>query len=239
MGELSYIFRLNHACGDMMDFNAFIPDPNWHRTFEVSGSYTLENLSSIILDILDWDCCHLYKFKIKNIYYAELGFDVPIIIDWAGKYISCDISIEDLSFNANDEFTYLYDFGDMNRFVLRIMEIRKIKERIQPTLLTYDGENLVQYPYQYEIDNDNDVEEKEINGIKNKLPSISFTHSLNKAYKHHVRFIHSRDKKILEKWRNSNDKEKWQKAVIILDNWTLDINQISLKIECLSKREIS
>ncbi|MCI0620648.1 MAG: plasmid pRiA4b ORF-3 family protein [Acidobacteria bacterium] len=45
--------------------------PNWSREFTVSGKATLEQLSGIILDILDWDSFHLYEFRIHNRVYAE------------------------------------------------------------------------------------------------------------------------------------------------------------------------
>ncbi|MGA1871868.1 MAG: IS630 family transposase [bacterium] len=46
-----------------------------------------------------------------------------------------------------------------------------------------------------------------------------------------IRFIQDKDREILEKWRKSNNKKRWQKAISILEFDTLSIDQISLKTE--------
>ena len=48
--------------------------PNWSREFTVSGKTTLEQLSEIILKVLDWDSLHLYEFRIHNKVYAHMVF---------------------------------------------------------------------------------------------------------------------------------------------------------------------
>jgi hypothetical protein len=37
--------------------------PNWHRDFEIADKTTLEQLATIILQILGWSEDHLYEFK--------------------------------------------------------------------------------------------------------------------------------------------------------------------------------
>ena len=39
------------------------------------------------------------------------------------------------------------------------------------------------------------------------------------------------DRETLAKWRKSNDKGLWQKAVAILENWSLSLEEIARKIE--------
>jgi hypothetical protein len=49
--------------------------PDWYRDFAISGQNTLEQLSSVILMILDWNPDHLYEFRIGGRLYAYLGED--------------------------------------------------------------------------------------------------------------------------------------------------------------------
>ena len=46
-----------------------------------------------------------------------------------------------------------------------------------------------------------------------------------------VRFVRGADRETLAKWRKSNDRQLWQKAVAILENWSLSLEEISRKIE--------
>lgn len=46
-----------------------------------------------------------------------------------------------------------------------------------------------------------------------------------------VRFIRRDERMILEEWRKSKNRKKWEKAVAILENWNMDIEELSLKIE--------
>jgi len=46
-----------------------------------------------------------------------------------------------------------------------------------------------------------------------------------------VRFVRGADRETLAQWRKSNDKRRWQKAVAILENWSLPLEEIAKKIE--------
>ena len=46
-----------------------------------------------------------------------------------------------------------------------------------------------------------------------------------------VRFILARDRERLRKWRKSDNKKLWERAVVILDNWDLTPQELSRKIE--------
>ena len=45
---------------------------DWYRDFAISGQNTLEQLSSVVLKILDWDPNDLYEFRIGDRLYADL-----------------------------------------------------------------------------------------------------------------------------------------------------------------------
>jgi len=46
-----------------------------------------------------------------------------------------------------------------------------------------------------------------------------------------IKSLKNSDREILQKWRKSNDKKKWERAVAVLENSNLSLEQISLKIE--------
>jgi hypothetical protein len=72
----TYSLRIEYAPDAAGDLPTSDQDllPNWSREFTVSGKTTLEQLSEIILDILDWDSLHLYEFRIDNRVYAHMVF---------------------------------------------------------------------------------------------------------------------------------------------------------------------
>ena len=201
---------------------------DWNRIFEVPNSITLEHLNSIIQTILDWDEAHLYTFQIKNNHYAFMGNDFPCILGFTKhKYLSCDIKLYELKLRINDEIFYDYDFGDKHKFKLQILEISDTDSPNQPKLISFQGYNIEQYPdissnIFFELNNDS---------ISKRLFNEIDYFDWAKEYRHIIRFIHIDDYKTLQKWRNSKDKIKWEKAVVILENWEKNLQTISEKIE--------
>ena len=65
----SYLFNLQYAGGFAADFTI---KPDWFRMFEVPNKITLENLSQVILSILNWDDGHLHVFRVVNRNYAYI-----------------------------------------------------------------------------------------------------------------------------------------------------------------------
>ncbi|MDM8538329.1 hypothetical protein QUF70_16360, partial [Desulfobacterales bacterium HSG17] len=121
----------------------FLEKETWHRIFEVPDYVTLEILSSIIQQILGWDESHLYIFKIKNIQHAFMGWDMPVILNLVfkeEKYLSCDIKLKNLNLCIDEQFFYDYDFGDQQKFSLKIQNKTITKNHPSfPKLLSYNG----------------------------------------------------------------------------------------------------
>lgn len=120
--------------------------PGWHREFEVSDTTTLEQLSSAILQILDWDRDHLYEFRIADRVHVDFGDDEQFV-DAIAPCVSCDIPMHLLGLTPADNFAYLFDFGDCHSFRVTVLDIEplSIGKRV-PTLLSYKGKNIIQYP---------------------------------------------------------------------------------------------
>jgi hypothetical protein len=93
--------------------------PNWHRDFKISAKSTLEQLSSAILQILDWDQNHLYEFRIGGQAYAYLGED-ELFVDW-DTCVSCEIPIYLLGLAPRNTFTYLYDYARYHAFRVTVL----------------------------------------------------------------------------------------------------------------------
>ena len=47
----------------------------------------------------------------------------------------------------------------------------------------------------------------------------------------YTKLVRDKDRRILEQWRKSKNKRKWEKAVVILESNNLSVKQISAKIE--------
>lgn len=206
--------------------NDFDDKEKWHRDFEVPGTITLENLNFIIQKILDWNDPHLYLFIVKGIKYAFFGMDELVVENFDGTYLSCDVPFRELLINKDESFHYIYDFGDKHNFCLTLLsETATGAYNKAAFLIAFKGSNISQYPLW-------------IDG----LPTFQFNYStpanmLNKKIKYYsekkwrVRFIQERDFDTLQKWRRSKDKRKWEKAVVILENDRLTIEELSEKIE--------
>lgn len=198
--------------------------PDWSREFTVSGNHTLEQLSEIILGLLKWDRWHLYKFQIAERMYVHMVFleEDDLFVDSKSPCVSCDIPIRLLSLSVADIFVYMFDFGDCHIFQITVLDIQAAaKPQPIPALISCQGKNIIQYP--------GTMTEADAQAFENCLPTINAPEPLSCGSR--VRFIRDADRSILEKWRTSNDRKLWQKAVTILENRNLSPNDIARKIE--------
>ena len=171
--------------------------------------------------ILDWDPDHLYEFRIGGRLYAYLGED-SLFVDMQEPGVSCDIPVKLVGFARGDKFTYRFDFGDCHTFRLTALAIEPRAAGQQlPVLLGHRGNDLIQYPHCQQ--------DRILRSTQSKAPSVSPPVSPGK--KGTVRFVRGADRETLAKWRKSNDKGLWQKAVAILENWSLSLEEIARKIE--------
>ncbi len=233
MGEFKY--RSYKICLQYLSAYGenFTDAKEWYRTFSVPDSISLEGLHSIIQEILGWDGCHLFSFRINNKHYAFMGNDFPIIVEPLKiKYFSCDIKLRALDIKIDETYFYEYDVGTEHRFSLYVEQIDKITTtKRQPLrvsyIMSYSGNNLKQYP--------NTLLNKFIEYQKESPPSHLFEQIIytnnEKDYRDKIRFMQQDDYDILQKWRKGNDKKKWDRSVAILENFNMSFEDISHKIE--------
>ncbi|MEM9273683.1 MAG: plasmid pRiA4b ORF-3 family protein [Cyanobacteria bacterium P01_F01_bin.143] len=91
----------------------------WRR-IAISSQMTLDTLSRLILESVDFDSDHLDMFRYKN----QLGCTAEISHPYASGYPSTDeICIADLLLKEGDIMTYIFDFGDWWEFDLQLETI--------------------------------------------------------------------------------------------------------------------
>jgi|GEM_PF-1423954 len=198
--------------------------PNWSREFTSLGKHTLEQLSDIILKVLGWDRCHLYEFKIKDRLHAHLVLldEDVLFVDAEDQCLSCDIPIRLLGLAIGDVFTYTYDFGDYQHFRVSVLDIHPTPDgEIVPALISCKGKNIIQYPGQ--------MEKGEARELQKKILIVSPPEPARDRFR--IRFITAADADLLNKWRGSNNRKHWQKAVAILESRNLSPETIANKIE--------
>ena len=219
-----YSFRLEYGGRTLLPAPAITEAdilPDWYRDFAISGQNTLEQLSSVILMILDWRPDHFYQFRIGDRRYAYLGED-SLFVDLQEPAMSCDIPVKLVGLARGDALTYLFDFDDCHTFRLTALAIEPRAAGQQlPVLLGHRGNDLIRHP--------DCPQDSTLRSTRSKTPSVGLPVSRGK--KATVRFVRATDGQTLTKWRKSNDKRLWQKAVAILENWSLSLEEISRKIE--------
>jgi transposase len=198
---------------------------HWLRDFTISGNHTLEHLSDIIIDILDWDPHHLYEFRNHDQVYAHLIFleENDLLVDAKHLCVSCDIPIRLLSLSVGDVFTYIFDYGDHHHFRITVIDAKATASGIKllPRLLSWKGNNLIQYP--------GTMPKKEERAFTKRTPTVRAPEPARDRWR--IRFVRTEDQKILEEWRVSNNKKLWQKAVAILENRNMQPEEIAKKVE--------
>lgn len=198
--------------------------PDWSREFTVLGRHTLEQLSEIILHILDWDRDHLYEFRIADRVYAHMVFleEDDLFVEAEKPCVSCDIPIRRLGLSAGDIFAYIFDFGDYHIFRVTVLDIRPAPtaEGV-PAPLSYRGKNIIQYP--------GTMGKAEARAFRNRAPTVVAPEPARDRFR--IRFIRDTDGSVLREWRASNNKTHWQKAVTILESRNLSPENIAQKIE--------
>ena len=213
-----------------------VPLKGWYRQIEIRGDMTLNELSQCIQHVLGWDDTHLYIFTIHDKRYAYLGQDdnfvVEVVEDVFEDHYSAKIPVYLLSLSENDHFIYYSDFGDEHIFFITVSKIVKTKEGdSRPRVTGAKGKQLVQYQSW-------DSDEEPPSGLEHSksdngeasfhsLPRLKFRR--DDIFK--VDFIVDKDRDILEQWRGSKDKRRWEIAVSILESRSMSLEGISKKIE--------
>lgn len=201
------------------------PLKNWDRVFEVSDKTTLEQFAAIILDLLGWEEDHLYEFHIGDNVYVHMGDPdySDYFVDAANPCVSCATRLHYLKLTPGIEFDFIFDFGEWHTFRLTLWRTSPHQDgRPLPSLISHRGTNLLQYSGPISSRQRRLIQEK-VPTIKPPPPSGDISSV--------IRFVRGEDHATLIRWRASNDKTMWEKAVTVLENRTLSVEKISEKIE--------
>ena len=197
--------------------------PDWYRDLEIADKTTLEQLATIILEILGWSEDHLYEFKINDCIYVNFGNDNDYVVDAKEACVSCAIPMHLIDFKRGDAFEFIFDFGELYTFRLTIVAIYPVspKRSSIPRVLSYRGKNILQYP--------GILSRQAACAARSRQPKVGRPGRPKDRWR--IRFVRQEDKLQLVKWRESNDKRLWQKAVTVLDNRSLIPSEIAKKVE--------
>jgi transposase len=197
--------------------------PNWYREFEIADKTTLEQLATIILQILGWSEDHLYEFKIKDRWHVNFGDGDDYVVDAKGACVSCAIPMCLIDLNRGDPFEFIFDFGDLHTFRLTVVAIypSTLKRSSTPRVLSYRGKNILQYP--------GVLSRQAARAARSRQSAVGQPGRPKDPWR--IRFVRQEDKRQLVEWRESNDKRLWQKAVTVLDNRRFEPEEIAKKVE--------
>jgi hypothetical protein len=120
------------------------------RKIAISSQMTLENLSHLILESVDFDCDHLDMFRYKN----QFGRTIEVSHPYADGSPSTDeVLIVDLSLQEGSMMTYIFDFGDWWEFRVQLEQIATDRSQTDyGAIIESKGKAPVQYPDWDEID---------------------------------------------------------------------------------------
>ena len=213
--------------------NNAAPLEGWFREIQIVGNMTLNGLNDCIQHVLGWNNTHCYIFTVHEKHYAYLGEDDDFIVENVfANHCSTKIPIYLLNLCENDCLIYYSDFGDDHFFLLTVFGIEIAKESRHPRVTGARGNDLFQYE---SPDYDEEAPCSRAENAELDVDEIDATLSNALTIRKYdvltVDFLVGKDKDILEQWRRSKDKRKWEIAVTILDNRSMLIGLISNKIE--------
>ena len=113
------------------------------RNIAISSEDTLHDLHLAIQDAFNFDNDHLYAFYMDNRRFSDYRFEHPYSDDgpWAD-----DAIIGDIDLVVNQQFLYLFDFGDEWHFQVSLTEIQTEKPLLpRPEILQQKGKAPEQY----------------------------------------------------------------------------------------------
>jgi hypothetical protein len=118
------------------------------RTIAISSENTLHDLHLAIQEAFRFDDDHLYAFYMDNRRFSDYRFEHPYSDDgpWAD-----DAVIGDIDLAVNQQFLYLFDFGDEWHFYVTLVNIQTDEPLLpSPKILEQKGKSPEQYGRYYE-----------------------------------------------------------------------------------------
>ena len=114
------------------------------RVIRMNLEDSLYDLHEMIQRAVDFDDDHLFEFTLGRGVMKRV-YTLPEAIN-SGRELSVETNLGELDLRERQVFTYLFDFGDMWQFDIKVLEIREgtIKK---PEVIKSEGDAPEQYPY--------------------------------------------------------------------------------------------
>lgn len=114
------------------------------RVIRMNMEDSLYDLHEMIQRAVDFDDDHLFEFTVGRGAMKRV-YTLPEAMN-SGRDLSVETSLGELDLRKGQVFTYLFDFGDMWQFGIKVLEIREgtIKK---PEVIKSEGDAPEQYPY--------------------------------------------------------------------------------------------
>jgi hypothetical protein len=107
----------------------------WRR-IAIAGAATLDDLSSLILESVEFDHDHLYQFTVKTPTGRVMQISHPFA---EGDLATDEVKVGSLPLQMGSTMDYLFDFGDCWEFQL---VLEKIEENLEPALAADSAKGL-------------------------------------------------------------------------------------------------
>jgi transposase len=145
------------------------------------------------------------------------------VVDAVNPCVSCAIRLHYLNLSPSTTFAFVFDFGRCHLFRLTLLETSPHRgDEPRPFLVSHRGKNLHQYS--------GEMSGRDRRRIAATTPTIDRVRSCGNTSSV-VRFVRAEDHATLLRWRESDDKRLWEKAVTVLENRNLSLEEIAEKIE--------
>ena len=124
------------------------------RIIEILDHQTLVDLHYAIQDAFNWDNDHMYSFFLSGRAWDGLTeIAGPFDLDREDSPVADEVEIADLELQLNQEFLYLFDYGDELRHEVELVEVLPVPEAgTFPRVVEQHGEAPPQYPMWYDDD---------------------------------------------------------------------------------------
>ncbi|MBA3322500.1 MAG: plasmid pRiA4b ORF-3 family protein, partial [Pyrinomonadaceae bacterium] len=132
------------APGDSLYIFKVSLDAKTWRRLAIPATLMLDDLSDAILRAFDFDNDHLYEFSYRNRFGKLARIHHPCMEE---SPTTAETAIGEVPLRPGAAMEYLFDFGDMWRFDVKLEEISPADARVKkPKLLDKRGQSPPQYP---------------------------------------------------------------------------------------------
>ena len=136
--SVEYKYPLKKVLKYMLRITLVGSRPKVWREIAVPSTIKLTSLAHVIILAMGWEENHLSMFnKGSKEYHVYMEgteiYDEPV--EDASEYALCDL------LGADEEMTFVYDFGDYWRHTVRVVECVKYGKDERPTVRLIDGKN--------------------------------------------------------------------------------------------------